>query len=186
MTYTKLKEAELTAKQLQRTPVAIVGMASIFPRSRNLQEYWQKIVGKEDCITEVPPSRWNIDEYYNPDPNAPDKTYCKYGGFIPEIDFNPLEFGIPPNQLEVTDISQLLALVVAKEALKDAGYGNLKPFDHEHTGVVLGVALARQLTMPLAARLQYPVWEKVLRSSGLKDADIETVVNKIKNAYISS
>lgn len=184
MTSTKLKGAELAVKQLQRTPVAIVGMASIFPRSRNLQEYWQKIVGKEDCITDVPSSRWNIDEYYDPDPNAPDKTYCKRGGFIPKIDFNPLEFGIPPNQLEVTDISQLLALVVAKEALKDAGYGNLKPFDNEHTGVVLGVALARQLTMPLAARLQYPVWEKALRSSGIKDADIETVINKIKNAYI--
>ena len=184
MTSTAPKDTKQTNIQLQQTPVAIVGMASIFPRSRNLQEYWQKIVGKEDCITDVPPSRWNIDDYYDPDPTAPDKTYCKRGGFIPEVDFNPMEFGIPPNQLEVTDISQLLALLVAKEALKDAGYGNLKPFDREHTGVVLGVALARQLTMPLAARLQYPVWEKALKSSGIAKADIKTIINKIKNAYV--
>ena len=169
--------------QLQQTPIAIVGMASIFPRSHNLREYWQTIVGKEDCITDVPPSRWNIDDYYDPDPTAPDKTYCKRGGFIPEVDFNPMEFGLPPNQLESTDISQLLALVVAKEALKDAGYGD-KAFDRERTGVVLGVALARQLTMPLAARLQYPVWEKALKSSGLSDADTEKIINKIKNSYI--
>ena len=173
-----------TVNQLQQTPIAIVGMASVFPKSHNLQQYWQTIVGKEDCITDVPPSRWNIDDYYDPDPTAPDKTYCKRGGFVPEIDFNPMEFGLPPNQLEVTDISQLLALVVAKEALKDAGYDD-KPFDKEHTGVVLGVALARQLTMPLAARLQYPVWEKALRSSGIAEADIETIINKIKSAYIN-
>ena len=184
MTSTAPKDTKQTNIQLQQTPIAIVGMASIFPQSRTLQEYWQKIVGKEDCITDVPPSRWNIDDYYDPDPTAPDKTYCKRGGFIPEVDFNPMEFGIPPNQLEVTDISQLLALLVAKEALKDAGYGNLKPFDREHTGVVLGVALARQLTMPLGARLQYPVWEKALKSSGIADADIETIINKIKNAYV--
>ena len=184
MTSTAPKDTKQTNIQLQQTPIAIVGMASIFPQSRNLQEYWQKIVGKEDCITDVPPSRWNIDDYYDPDPTAPDKTYCKRGGFIPEVDFNPMEFGIPPNQLEVTDISQLLALLVAKEALKDAGYGDLKSFDREHTGVVLGVALARQLTMPLGARLQYPVWEKALKSSGIADADIETIINKIKNAYV--
>lgn len=184
MTSTVSKAAKISKIQLQQTPIAIVGMASIFPQSPTLQEYWQKIIGKINCITDVPATRWNVDEYYDPDPTAPDKTYCKKGGFIPEIDFNPLEFGIPPNQLEATDISQLLALVVAKEALKDAGYGNLKPFDREHTGVVLGVALARQLTMPLAARLQYPVWEKALRSSGIANADIETIINKIKNSYI--
>ena len=95
-----------------------------------------------------------------------------------------MEFGIPPNQVEATDISQLLALLVAREALKDAGYGD-KPFDNEHTGVVLGVALARQLTVPLAARLEYPVWEKALRSSGIADADIKTIVDKIKSSYIN-
>ena len=47
--------------------------------------------------------------------------YCKRGGFIPDIEFNPLEFGMPPNVLEVTDVAQMLYLVVAKQALEDAG-----------------------------------------------------------------
>ncbi len=90
----------LTSKintQLQQTNVAIIGMASIFPQSKNLQEYWEKIIQKVDCITDVPPSRWSIEDYYDPNPKAPDKTYCKRGGFIPDIDFNPMEFGLPPN-----------------------------------------------------------------------------------------
>ncbi|MFQ4140979.1 SDR family NAD(P)-dependent oxidoreductase [Chlorogloeopsis sp. ULAP02] len=171
-------------RRLQNTPVAIVGMASIFPESKNLQEYWEKIIRKVDCITDVPPSRWSIDDYYDPDPKAPDKTYCKRGGFIPEIEFNPMEFGLPPNVLEVTDVSQLLSLVVAKAAMEDAGYGEKSQFNRERTGVILGVALARQLAMPLATRLEYPIWEKALKSSGLSDEDTQKIIEKIKSAYV--
>ena len=174
-----------TNKQLQQTPIAIIGMGSLFPQAKNLQEYWEKIIAGVDCITDVPPSRWNIEDYYDPDPKAPDKTYCKRGGFIPDIEFNPMDFGLPPNQLEVTDISQLLALVVAKQALCDAGYASDSGFNHERTGVVLGVALARQLTIPLSSRLQYPVWEKVLKSEGFSDEDTQKVIEKIKSAYIN-
>ncbi|RUR83064.1 type I polyketide synthase [Chlorogloeopsis fritschii PCC 9212] len=177
-------ETKKINRRLQHTPVAIVGMASIFPESKNLQEYWEKIIRKVDCITDVPPSRWSIDDYYDPNPKAPDKTYCKRGGFIPEIEFNPMEFGLPPNVLEVTDVSQLLGLVVAKAAMEDAGYGEKSQFNRERTGVILGVALARQLAMPLATRLEYPIWEKALKSSGLSDEDTQKIIEKIKSAYV--
>lgn len=42
---------------------------------------------------------------------------------MPNIDFNPMEFGLPPNILEVTDASQLLALIAARDAFAHAGYG---------------------------------------------------------------
>ncbi|MEA5565004.1 polyketide synthase [Anabaena sp. UHCC 0399] len=174
-----------------QTNIAIIGMASIFPESKNLQEYWEKIIHKVDCITDVPPSRWSIEDYYDPNPRTPDKTYCKRGGFIPDIDFNPMEFGLPPNILEVTDISQLLGLVVAKAAMEDAGYGESRQFHRDiydglrdRTGVVLGVAIGRQLAVPLGTRLQYPVWEKALKSSGLSDEETQTIIEKIKSAYV--
>ncbi|MBD6617883.1 acyltransferase domain-containing protein [Komarekiella sp. 'clone 1'] len=182
-----VENAPLSTKvttQQQQSHIAIIGMASIFPQSKNLQEYWEKIVQKVDCITDVPPSRWSIEDYYDPNPRTPDKTYCKRGGFIPEIDFNPLEFGLPPNILEVTDISQLLGLVVAKAAIEDAGYGESRQFNRQRTGVILGAATGRQLAVPLGARLQYPVWEKVLKSSGLSDEDTQKIVEKIKSAYV--
>ncbi|MTJ55443.1 SDR family NAD(P)-dependent oxidoreductase [Anabaena sp. UHCC 0253] len=175
--------SEINTK-LQTTNVAIIGMASIFPQAKNLQEYWQNIIQKIDCITDVPVSRWHIDDYYDPDPKAPDKTYCKRGGFLPDIDFNPMDFGLPPNILEVTDISQLLGLVVAKEAMEDAGYGASRQFNHERTGVILGVAIGRQLAVPLGARLQYPVWEKVLKNSGLSDEDSQKIIEKLKSGYV--
>ncbi|MEA5515737.1 beta-ketoacyl synthase N-terminal-like domain-containing protein, partial [Nodularia sp. UHCC 0506] len=178
-----LNTSEINRK-LQQTQIAIIGMASIFPQAKNLQEYWENIMRKVDCITDVPPSRWNVDDYYDPNPKTPDKTYCKRGGFIPEVDFNPMEFGLPPNTLEVTDISQLLGLLVAKSAIEDAGYGESRQFNRERTGVVLGVAVGRQLALPLSSRMQYPVWEKVLKSSGLSDEDTQNIVEKIKSAYV--
>ncbi|MCC5613912.1 acyltransferase domain-containing protein [Nostoc sp. CHAB 5836] len=172
-------------RQLQHNSIAIVGMASLLPKARNLQEYWQNIVNKIDCITDVPSTHWSVEDYYDPNPRTTeDKTYCKRGGFLPEVDFNPMEFGIPPSILEVTDVSQLLSLVVAKEAMEDAGYGEKREFSRETVGVILGVAMAKQLGMPLSARLEYPIWEKALKSSGLSDEDTQKIVEKIKSAYV--
>ena len=172
-------------RQLQHNPIAIVGMASLLPKARNLREYWQNIVNKIDCITDVPSTHWSVEDYYDPNPRTTeDKTYCKRGGFLPEVDFNPMEFGIPPSILEVTDVSQLLSLLVAKEAMEDAGYGEKREFNREMVGVILGVAMAKQLGMPLSARLEYPIWEKVLKSSGLSDEDTQKIVDKIKSAYV--
>ncbi|MBC1221536.1 acyltransferase domain-containing protein [Nostoc sp. UCD121] len=172
-------------RQLQHNPIAIVGMASLLPQARNLREYWQNIVNKIDCITDVPSTHWSVEDYYDPNPRTTeDKTYCKRGGFLPEVDFNPMEFGIPPSILEVTDVSQLLSLLVAKEAMEDAGYGEKREFNREMVGVILGVAMAKQLGMPLSARLEYPIWEKALKSSGLSDEDTKKIVDKIKSAYV--
>ncbi|MCL4253984.1 MAG: acyltransferase domain-containing protein, partial [Anaerolineae bacterium] len=165
-------------------PIAIIGLAALAPKALTLQEYWDNIVNAVDCITDVPPSRWEIDDYYSPDITAPDKTYCKRGGFLPDIDFDPVEFGLPPNILEVTDVSQLLSLLVARDALADAGYRDASPEIRQRTGVILGVGGGQKLITPLTGRLQYPIWEKVLKSMGLSDADVNRAIEKMKLAYI--
>ena len=171
-------------RKLQHNPIAIIGMASLFPQAKNLREYWQNIVNKLDCITDIPPTHWSVEDYYDPNPRTPeDKTYCKRGGFLPHVDFNPMDFGIPPNILEVTDVSQLLSLLVAKQAMEDAGYSESREFNRETVGVILGSA-ALKLGIPLSARLQYPIWKKALKSSGLSDEDTQKIIEKIKSAYV--
>jgi acyl transferase domain-containing protein len=172
-------------EQVYTTPVAIIGMASIFPQASSMPEYWDNILRKIDCVIDVPDSRWSTEDYYDPDPSVPDKTYCKRGGFIPDVDFDPMEFGLPPNILEITDVSQLLSLVVAKEAMEDAGYGENSTFSRQNTGVVLGVVgVSTKLYTPLMSRLQYPVWEKVLKSAGVSNEDTHTLVEKMKLAFV--
>ncbi|MCG8475911.1 MAG: acyltransferase domain-containing protein, partial [Cytophagales bacterium] len=173
---------------LRETPVAIVGMASIFADSENLEKYWDNILQGIDCIKEVPGDRWKVEDLYDPNPMAKDKSYCKMGGFIPDIDFNPMEFGLPPNLLEVTDASQLLSLLVARDALTDAGYTpGSEEFNEQlrqKTGCILGVGGGQKLITPLTSRLQEPVWRRALEKHNLPEAEIDQIVEKIKAAYI--
>ncbi|MEU1185234.1 SDR family NAD(P)-dependent oxidoreductase [Streptomyces sp. NPDC005820] len=169
-------------RRLARDPIAIVGLSALYPKSRDLREFWANVVSAADCIEDVPTTHWDVSEHYDPDPTAPDKTYSRRGGFIPTVDFNPLEFGLPPNTLEVTDVLQLLSLVVARDVLKDAG-AEQSWYDASRTGVVLGVTGANQLTQPLTARLQTPVLKEVVRSCGLSDRDAEEIAEKFKLAF---
>ncbi|MGX1315096.1 acyl transferase domain-containing protein/acyl carrier protein/NADP-dependent 3-hydroxy acid dehydrogenase YdfG [Streptomyces calvus] len=169
-------------RRLARDPIAIVGLSALYPKARNLREYWSNVVAAADCTTEVPATHWDVEEFYDPDPAAPDKTYAKRGGFIPDVPFNPLEFGLPPNTLEVTDVLQLLSLVVTRDLLKDAG-ADREWYDPSRTGVVLGITGANQLTQPLTARLQSPVLKEVVRSCGLSDRDAEEIAAKFRMAY---
>ncbi|HZF90500.1 beta-ketoacyl synthase N-terminal-like domain-containing protein, partial [Streptomyces sp.] len=170
--------------RLAETPIAIVGLAGLFPKSRDVRAFWHNIVDAADCIEDVPASHWNPEDYYDPDPAAEDKTYVRRGGFLPEIAFSPMEFGLPPNTLEVTDILQLLSLTVARDVLRDAGADRADWYDASRTGVVLGVTGANSLTQPLSARLQTPVLKEVVRSVGLSEQDAEEIAERFKKAYI--
>jgi acyl transferase domain-containing protein len=102
----KNKSQNVLNARMANRPIAVVGMSALFPDAPNLNQYWDNIINKIDSIIDVPESRWNIDDYYDIDAEAPDKTYCKRCGFIPDIDVNPIEFGISPKSLEVTDVTQ--------------------------------------------------------------------------------
>ncbi|OQQ06848.1 beta-ketoacyl synthase [Vibrio splendidus] len=169
-------------KRLKDMPIAIVGMASMFANSRYLNKFWDLISEKIDAITEVPDTHWRPEDYYDSDRTTPDKSYCKRGGFIPEVDFNPMEFGLPPNILELTDTSQLLSLIVAKEVLEDAKLP--EGYDRDKIGITLGVGGGQKIAQSLNARLQYPVLKKVFKSSGISEDDSEMLIKKFQDQYI--
>src|SRR4051812_38042162 len=101
--------------------VCIVGMACRFPGAENLQEYWELCWEGVDAITEVPAERWDINEIYDPDPRAAGKTYCRWGGFLRQLDrFDAGFFGISPREALHLDPRQRLMLEISWEALEDA------------------------------------------------------------------
>ncbi|MCX2586259.1 type I polyketide synthase [Pedobacter sp. MR22-3] len=134
--------------------VAIVGMACIFPGAKNLDEYWRNIVLGKDSVTEVPDERWNKDVYYDPESTAGDMSHSKWGGFIPQIDFDPLEFGIPPQSLAAIEPTQLLTLLVAKQAMQHAGYGD-QGVDKENVSVIIGAEGGNDLANSYSFRCFY-------------------------------
>jgi len=128
-------------------PIAIIGMECIFPGSPDLESFWANILEGRDLITEVPAERWNADLYYrNGSAAQKGKTPSKWGGFIDEIGFDPLQYGIPPQSLAAIEPAQLLSLEVACRALADAGYGEERPFDREKTSVIFGAEAGMELS----------------------------------------
>ncbi|MFV0537393.1 MAG: SDR family NAD(P)-dependent oxidoreductase [Dysgonomonas sp.] len=141
----QLPNISLPVSQVEPLDVAIVGISGIFPDAHNIEEYWRNIVLGKNCITEVPDTRWNKDLYYDANSTDTDKVVSKWGGFIPTIDFDPLEFGMTPQSLASIEPTQLLSLLVAKQALTDAGYGNLAEVDLDNTSVIFGAEGATEL-----------------------------------------
>ncbi|MEA5581858.1 MupA/Atu3671 family FMN-dependent luciferase-like monooxygenase [Nodularia harveyana UHCC-0300] len=138
-----LKEARAKLEAFERAksePIAIIGIGCRFPGGANNPEtFWQLLCDGVDAITEVPKSRWNIDEYYDPNPDTPGKVYTRSGGFLENVDqFDPQFFGISPREAPSISPQQRLILEVAWEALEEAGI-NPKQLVNSLTGVFLGV-----------------------------------------------
>ena len=166
------------------TPLAIIGIGCNFPQADNPTTFWANIREGLDAITEIPPTHWRVEEYFSPEQKTPDHTYGRRGGFLSPLQFNPMEFNIPPNTLEAIDTSQLLGLVTAGQALRDAGYGADRTYDRSKVSVILGVTGALELVIPLGARLGHPIWRSALKEAGVADAVAEDVVQRIADAYV--
>ncbi|UGS36425.1 type I polyketide synthase [Capillimicrobium parvum] len=117
---------------------AVVGMACLLPGAPGLPAFWRNVLDGVDAITEIPERRFDWHRWYEPGGDGPDAISSRWGGFIEEVVFDPLRWGMPPRSLESIEPMQLLALEVAAAALADAGYDG-REFARERTSVILGV-----------------------------------------------
>ncbi|NEO68959.1 type I polyketide synthase, partial [Moorena sp. SIO3H5] len=121
--------------------VAIIGMACRFPGDADSpQQYWSLLHDGIDGITEVPPTRWDIEQYYHPEKNQPGKIANRYGGFLTEVDkFEPDFFRISAREALYMDPQQRLLLEEHWKALEDAGI-NPESLSGTETGIFVGIA----------------------------------------------
>ena len=149
-----------TAEQGGASPsdIAIVGIGMILPQIDSADDFWGKVLRLESTITEVPKDRWDEALYFDPDKNARDKVYSRWGGFLDEVVFDPTSFGIAPSSMKSIDPMQLLSLECTARALRDAGMGpGQGDFDREHTSIILGAGGGiGDLGMQLGLRSELP------------------------------
>jgi acyl transferase domain-containing protein/acyl carrier protein len=120
-------------------PIAIIGLGCRFPGAGGPEEFWQLLHNGVDAIGEVPRDRWDLDAYYDPDPNAAGKTYSRWGGFIGPVDgFDADFFGIAPREAVQMDPQHRLLLEVTWEALEHAGQAP-RGLSGSQTGVFIGI-----------------------------------------------
>jgi acyl transferase domain-containing protein/acyl carrier protein len=107
---------------LHQEDIAIIGMSGRFPKADTLQAFWQNLLQGVDCVTEVPPERWNWQQLSDIR-SASGKAMSRWGGFIEHPDhFDPRFFRISPREAETMDPQERLFLEVCWEAIEDSGY----------------------------------------------------------------
>ncbi len=137
--------------------IAIVGLGCVFPDAHNIKEYWNNILKKVYSIREIPAERWagKIDIFFDPDKDAPNKSYTKIAATISDFKFNSLEFKIPPKVAQNMGRAQKLALLAAKEALTDAGLLK-KGVDNSKTAVIVGNAMGDEIRVNYTRKVFLP------------------------------
>ncbi|CAM5707027.1 type I polyketide synthase [Mycolicibacterium aubagnense] len=114
---------ELKSLAAADEPIAIISVACRFPGSPDPDAFWQVLSQGVDAISEIPEDRFDVDEFYDPDAQAPGKIYTRSGGYLDSVDtFDPEFFGISPREAVWIDPQQRLMLEIAWEGLERAGY----------------------------------------------------------------
>jgi acyl transferase domain-containing protein len=104
--------------------IGVYGMSCLFPGGADgPSAYWDMLLAGTDAVTEVPHTRWNPDQFYDPNPGAKGKMYVQEGAFVHGLDmFDAKAFGITPAEAKIMDPQQRMLLEVGYDALHRAGY----------------------------------------------------------------
>jgi acyl transferase domain-containing protein/NADPH:quinone reductase-like Zn-dependent oxidoreductase len=118
--------------------IAIIGIGCRFPGAYGPTAFWELLCNGGDAITEIPPDRFDINAFYDPQ-GAPGKIMTRWGGFLDQVDrFDASFFELSPREASRMDPQQRLLLEVALEAMEDAGQSPGK-LNGSRTGVFIGM-----------------------------------------------
>ncbi len=101
--------------------IAIVGLSVRLPEAKDHWALWQLLENSGYGVGEIPRDRWDVEKYFS-DHREPNKYYCKWGGFLSDINqFDPRLFKISPKEAASMDPQQRLVLMNVWNLIEDAG-----------------------------------------------------------------
>ncbi|TIY11377.1 MAG: hypothetical protein E5V16_05870, partial [Mesorhizobium sp.] len=83
-------------------PVAVIGIGCRFPGGiQDAESYWTFLLEKNCGIVDIPADRWNVDAFYDPEPDARGKMRTRWGGFLASdvFGFDPSFFDMSPREV---------------------------------------------------------------------------------------
>ena len=146
-------------------PIAVVGMAGLFPGAANLDIFWHNIVNKVSAVVDVGEARWSLDPdlMYRPGINE-DRTYSRRCCLLNDFKFDPTGIDIDPDILTALDPLYHVVLHVGRQAISTVQENSI---NRERTGVVLAaIALPTDATAAVTGDiLGSAIEEKLLKSA---------------------
>lgn len=143
-------------KSVIKEPIAIIGMACRFPGgANNLEQFWDNLFYGRDAIGEVPPTRFDINAYYDANPQNTKKIHTKEFGFIEGMEeFDAAFFSISPREALFMDPQQRLLLETTWHALEDAGI-DPRTLKGRRVGVFVGIQASEYTQLLRAQAKEY-------------------------------
>ncbi len=114
-------------------PIAVVGLGCVLPGALDVAAFWRNVLRRQVSLQPVPPQAWEHARYFDADRSAPDRTYCRVGGFVTDFRFDWRRFKVPPADAQAVNPMQWMVL--------EAGYQALSPLQRlptETTAIILG------------------------------------------------
>ncbi|MBB6420832.1 type I polyketide synthase [Streptomyces sp. AK010] len=169
------------------TRVAIVGMACRFPDAASPRELWENAVAGRRAFRRIPDVRMRLDDYWDPDPAAPDRFYARTAAVLEGYAFDRVAHRVTGSTYRSTDLTHWLALETAGRALTDAGFPEGGGLPHARTGVVVGNTLTGEFTRAGGMRLRWPYVRRVLaealRGQGWDDDRLAVFLDGVEKTY---
>jgi acyl transferase domain-containing protein len=116
--------------------IAIVGMACRFAGAADLRAFWQNVLSGV-CAIGDPPDPEAV-RFCDADASCFERVPTLRGGYLRDLwRFDPGAHGLSAEALRGADPAHFLALDLAAQALKDAGYAD-RPFPRDQTSILIG------------------------------------------------
>ncbi|MGL5741200.1 MAG: SDR family NAD(P)-dependent oxidoreductase [Legionella sp.] len=123
---------------LAAEPIAIIGMSCRFPKAADIDAFLTLLEQGEQGMADIPLTRWDNEQYYDPDPNALGKLCVKQLGLMDNIrHFDADFFNVSPREAKYMSPQQRVLLETSYHALEDANL-SLDAIKGSKTGVFIG------------------------------------------------
>ncbi|WP_431684094.1 SDR family NAD(P)-dependent oxidoreductase [Kitasatospora sp. KL5] len=165
-------------------------MACRYPDAESPEQLWQNVLAGRRAFRKLPDVRMRAEDYYSPDPAAPDRFYSAKAAVIEGFEFDRVRHRVAGSTFRATDMTHWLALDTAARALEDAGFPFGEGLEDANTGVVIGNTLTGEFSRANLMRLRWPYVRRTvgaaLREQGWDDTALTAFLDGLEGRYKSA
>ncbi|MER7729109.1 type I polyketide synthase [Streptomyces sp. NPDC096323] len=167
--------------------IAVVGIACRYPDADTHEQLWQNVLAGRRAFRRLPDERMRAEDYYSPDPAAPDRFYSTKAAVLDGFEFDRVKYRVAGSTFRATDMTHWLALDTAARALQDAGFPFGEGLGDLSTGVIIGNTLTGEFSRANLMRLRWPYVRRTvgaaLREQGWDDTALATFLQDLEERY---
>lgn len=171
------------------TRIAVVGIALRYPDASSPDELWRNVLAGRRAFRRLPPERMRAEDYYSPDPAAPDRHYTRMAAVLEGFEFDRVKYRIGGSTFRSTDMTHWLALDTVTRALEDARFPGGTGLPKATTGAIIGNTLTGEFSRANLMRLRWPFVRRTvgaaLRERGWKDPEVSLFLDHLEQRYKS-